>query len=167
MRDGFRHARHVLRVSLVFALGFIAFLVIRRSLIPSDFGVYGYYRAGALNEIKARPIAYAGRAACEDCHAGTYDDTDDKTPPLEGADLLKDNKHAKISCEACHEPLAAHAADPEKPVSKVASDRLCLGCHLQLTGRPATQPQVVPGDHGDNDKCVSCHKPHRPKTDES
>ena len=38
-------------------------------LVPSDFGVYGFYRAGALNDVKARPIAYAGRAACEECHA--------------------------------------------------------------------------------------------------
>src|SRR6266496_309716 len=115
MRDRFRHAQHVLRVALVFASGFAAFLVARHMLIPKDFGVYGYYRAGALNDIKAKPIAYAGRAACEDCHAGTYDppDTDSKTPVvLTADDLLKDNKHTRLSCEACHGPLAVHANDP-------------------------------------------------------
>lgn len=168
MRGRFRHIDHVLRVAAVFVFGIVAFLVLRWVLIPSDFGVYGFYRAGALNDIKARPIAYAGRAACEECHAGTYDPPDTDAAAVEAfkVDRVKDNKHFILRCEACHGPLSAHAEDPEKTVSKVGVDRLCLGCHLQLTGRPASQPQVVPGDHGDNDRCTSCHKPHRPKTDD-
>lgn len=175
MRGRFRHAEHVLRVAALFAFGFIAFAVVRSFLVPSDFGVLGFYRAGALDDIKARPIAYTGRAACEECHAGIYDPADDAPPPEGGERILAtgwpvekeaDNKHYILSCDSCHGPLAAHAEDPEKPVPEVGKDKLCLTCHLEVTGRPKEQPQVLPGDHGENDPCVSCHRPHRPRTDE-
>lgn len=168
MRGRFQHAGHVLRVAAVFFFALLAFLVLRSILIPKDFGVYGFYRAGALDDIKARPPAFAGRAACEECHAGTYDppDTDAKAVELAKTDPVKDNKHVTLKCEACHGPLAFHVDDPEKPITKVGTDKLCLRCHLELKGRPSAQPQVLPGYHGDNDPCVSCHKPHRPKTDD-
>ena len=38
MGDRFRHARHLLRVGAVLALGFVAFLFARSALVPSDFG---------------------------------------------------------------------------------------------------------------------------------
>jgi hypothetical protein len=172
MGDRFRHAGHVKRMALLFAVGIAALLVARWMLTPKDFGVYGFYRAGALTDVRARHISYAGRAACEECHAGTYDPPD--PPPgakaivakADGARPATENKHSILRCEACHGPLAAHADDPEKAVPKVGADRLCLTCHREVPGRPASQPQVVPGDHGDNDPCVSCHKPHRPRTDE-
>lgn len=176
MPDRFRHAGHVLRVAALFATGTVAFFIVRAWLVPSDFGKYGFYRAGALNDVKARPVAYAGTAACEECHAGTYDPPDDakkdedtivQTAGLTWpVDKHIDNKHAILRCEACHGPLAPHADDPEKPVPKVGKDHLCMTCHKEVAGRPSAQPQVVAGDHGDNDPCVSCHKPHRPRTDE-
>lgn len=185
MRDRFRHAGHVLRVAALFAVGIVAFFIARWMLVPSDFGVYGFYRAGALNDVKARAVSYAGSAACEECHAGTYEPPDDakKQPAKDKKDTDDevvvqtsgltwpvpknvDNKHAILRCEACHGPLAPHADDPEKAVPKVGKDQLCMTCHKEVAGRPTTQPQVVAGDHGDNDPCVSCHKPHRPKTDE-
>jgi hypothetical protein len=176
MRDRFQHAGHVLRVAAVLAAGLVVFLVARWFLMPSDFGVYGFYRAGALNDVKARPVSYAGAAACEECHAGTYDPPDDAKKKTDGelkttasswpVDKDVDNKHVILRCEACHGPLKAHAEDPEKSVPKVGKDQLCLTCHREVAGRPPAQPQVIAGDHGDNDPCVSCHKPHRPKTDE-
>ena len=33
------------------------------------FGRYGFFRAGALDDLRARPLHYAGHAACEDCHS--------------------------------------------------------------------------------------------------
>ena len=172
MRGRFQHIGHVLWVAALFGVGTAAFLVLRWAMVPKDFGEYGFYRGGALEDIKARPIAYAGRVACEECHAGTYEPPDDAPERTAAeiaeaaADPVADNKHLVLRCEACHGPLAAHADDPEKPVPKVAKDRLCLTCHRQMPGRPESQPQVIPGDHGDNDPCVSCHKPHRPRTDE-
>lgn len=92
--------------------------------------MYGFYRAGALTDVKARHISYAGHAACEECHAGTYDAPD--PPPGTQAVVAKvaeasaatDNKHLILRCEACHGPLAAHADDPEKAVPKVIGGQL-------------------------------------------
>ena len=213
MKGRFQHSGHVFRVAAIFAMGIAGFLVLRWMLVPRDFGLYGFYRAGALTDIRAKPPAHAGRAACEECHSGVYDPPDDFTPAagvvVKTAALTwpvekdVDNKHALLNCEACHGPLAKHADDPEKTAPKVGNDKLCLTCHRELPGRPNAQPQVEPGDHSDranarqrvsprerrgdqavpaservggsagakppgsmNDPCVSCHKPHRPKTDE-
>ena len=176
MGDRFRHAQHVFRMGVVLGVGLVAFLIARSAAIPSDFGVLGYYRAGALDDIRALPIVHAGRAACLECHDGTYDPpepadaaTAKKIASTTPADPAKDNKHFRLNCEACHGPLQKHVDDQEKPVPKVAADALCLGCHHTLAGRPTTQPQVVPALHtndvGTNtDGCVGCHKPHWPKT---
>lgn len=182
MPGRFRHATHILRVAGVFAAGFLFFLVARSFLVPADFGTLGFYRASAIDEIAARPLAYAGSRSCEGCHVGKYESEfgDPDHPP---ADPVKDNRHFVLRCETCHGPLAFHARAKEekerleredkptdavvdRPVPAVASDKLCLGCHREITGRPEMQPQVVVGDHGDNDKCDSCHRPHRPRTDE-
>ncbi len=176
MGDRFQHARHVVRVGVVFVIGFIGFLFARSTLIPPDFGVYGYYRAGALNDIKARPIVYAGRQACLECHDGMYDppEPDESAPPRKPSVkplTAQDNKPSTLRCEGCHGPLKSHIDDTEKDVPKVADDRLCLGCHRQLAGRPKSQPQVIPATHKTGDPmrktCVSCHTPHWPKTEDA
>jgi hypothetical protein len=164
-------------VGAVLGLGLVVFLIARWSLIPSDFGVYGYYRAGALNDIRALPKAYAGRTACLECHENAYDppepeeETARKPAAKTPLDPAKDNKHFKLNCEACHGPFQWHVDDTEKDVPKVAADGLCLGCHRTLVGRPKGQPQVVPADHkkGDprtKDGCIACHPPHWPKTED-
>jgi hypothetical protein len=181
MRSRFKHAAHLVRVAALFIAGFMAFLVARWALVPSDFGTLGFYRAGAIADARAHPIAYAGTATCQDCHVGKYESEDLDAPVP--ADPVKDNRHSVLHCEACHGPLAFHVADQrqkeaddkagketpeghEKPVPHVGSDKLCLGCHQEITGRPETQPQVVPVEHGQKDECLSCHRPHRPRTDE-
>jgi hypothetical protein len=177
MGDRFQHARHVIRAAAVLAVGLTGFLIARSALIPSDFGVLGYYRAGALDDVKALPIVHAGRAACVECHDGTYDppEPEAESPGRKLAvkvplDPARDNKHFTLNCEACHGPLQKHVADEDKEmaVPKVGTDALCLGCHRTLAGRPKAQPQVVPADHkksGDakKDACVACHTPHWPK----
>jgi hypothetical protein len=176
MRSRFPHATHVVRVAAVFLAGIILFLIARSALVPEDFGVLGFYRAGAIDDVRAKPIGHAGTAACVGCHVGKYESEfgDPEHPP---ADLVADNRHSVLPCEGCHGPLAFHAADQKlkeekkdggtgRPVPEVAGDKLCLGCHRQITGRPATQPQVIPVDHGAKDACISCHRPHRPRTDE-
>jgi Cytochrome c554 and c-prime len=179
MGDRFRHARHVFRMGVVIGIALVVFLIARAAMIPSDFGLLGYYRAGALEDNRAHPIVYAGRAACLECHDGVYDPPAPGDPAFDLAltaaaasdDPLHGNKHAQLNCEACHGPLQKHVADEDKelPVPKVAADALCLGCHLQIAGRPAFQPQVSPIPHttdvGETTAgCVGCHTPHWPKT---
>lgn len=150
MRELFRDAEHLFRFALVFLALVAVFLVARAVLTPEGFGTYGHYRAGALEDNRARPLTFAGRAACLDCH----DDI---------AETKKAGKHAGIGCEACHGPLEAHVLDaatviPEKPDHKT----LCLVCHLENLAKPKGFPQIDPNDHAGDDKCGTCHNPHTP-----
>ena len=146
----FQHATHVIRAAALFATGLVIFLVARRALVPSDFGAYGFYRGGALAEIAALPLQYAGQQACLDCHS-------------DAGMARGEGKHATIACEACHGPLARHASGEAatKP-RELAPRKLCLTCHTKNAGRPATFPQIVPSEHGDDAPCSACHRPHSP-----
>jgi len=147
----FQHAKHVVRAAALFAAGIVVFLVARRALVPSDFGQYGFYRGGALADIAALPIHYAGRQACLDCH-------DDVAAARRGG------RHEKIGCEACHGPLAQHASgDASAKPAQLAPRRLCLTCHTRNAGKPDSFPQIVPAEHGDDAPCTACHQPHNPR----
>lgn len=143
--------QHIYRVAGLFAAGFIVFTIVRWALVPADFGVYGFYRGGALQDARALPVRYGGEAACLDCHSGVDDER-------------KGVRHEKIKCEACHGPLAGHAAGDDANKPRALNPRLlCLSCHTQIAGKPSFVPQVVPADHGGDGPCAECHKPHRPK----
>lgn len=146
----FRAYEHLLRLALLFAAGTIAFLVVRWALVPSDYGRFGPYRANALLEIRAHPIAYAGQTACVECHSDV-------------AEARKSNAHARISCETCHGPLASHAADPSVAASKPDPRAVCAVCHLPDSAKPAGFKTVVFNDHADPGACTSCHPAHAPR----
>jgi cytochrome c7-like protein len=146
-----RHYDHVLRVAAVFGLGFLGFLVVRALLVPSDFGVYGFFRAGALNDVRAASVSYAGEGACVDCHGAVIDER-------------RPSKHAQVRCEACHGPLVKHTAgEMDTPPPKPDSRKLCPTCHAKTAGRPDWFPQVIVADHAGDAECTACHKPHSPK----
>lgn len=150
MSGRFRDAEHVFRVAALFALGFGLFIVVRSFLVPDDFGVHGFFRAGALDDNRAHPLVYAGRAACVECHA-------------EVVEARKGSRHERIGCESCHGPLAAHAAGetdekPGRPDSRVT----CIRCHATKAGKPAGFPQVHVAEHAAEGPCTACHQPHRP-----
>jgi hypothetical protein len=148
----FKDREHYLRVAILLVAGLAAFLVFRAVMVPKGFGMYGHYREGALEDNRARPIAFAGRAACEECHADV-------------AELRVGSRHERVNCEACHGALAAHAADPGAVVPKLPdAGTLCLTCHAQNVARPQSFPQVDPKDHAGDDPCTSCHRPHHPET---
>ena len=65
----FKDREHYLRVAILLVAGVVAFLVFRSLMVPKGFGAYGHYRAGALADNAARPPAFGGRAACEECHS--------------------------------------------------------------------------------------------------
>lgn len=141
---------HLVRVALLFAGGFAVFLVLRALLVPAGFGVYGHFRVAALEANRQRPLVYAGRSACADCHS-------------EEADLLRSGKHARVGCEACHGALARHAEDPATQKAVRPDPRsVCLVCHEANRAKPAGFPRVVVAEHAPQGSCVDCHRPHAP-----
>ena len=151
MRTILQDGQHLLRVAALFAAGTVLFFIFRGVMVPAGFGRYGHYRAGALADNRGRPITFAGRAACLDCHSDV-------------PDAMKGSHHEHLSCESCHGALGAHAADPEK-VNAVLPDpqTLCVSCHRAEAGRPAKFPQIDPKTHHEAGACKSCHKPHHPE----
>ncbi|MBZ5611507.1 MAG: cytochrome c family protein [Acidobacteriia bacterium] len=151
MKDFLRSIEHLLRVVLLLALGVIGFLVVRRMVIPAEFGKYGHFRPAALDEIRAHPVKFAGRQACEACHS-------------DQADVKSKGKHANLGCEACHGALARHAEDPGSLVPKLPDTAvLCARCHEANQAKPKSFPQVKTAEHSSGLACNTCHKPHDPR----
>lgn len=154
MRELFKDKEHLVRVAALAVAGFLVFLLAKALLVPAGFGAYGHFRAGALDDNRARPLVFAGRQACADCHE----------------DIVKarhGSKHAAIGCETCHGPLEKHAADPSALTPERPDQRdLCLGCHHENAARPAFIRQVNPQDHGEPGPCTACHKAHHPEMEE-
>jgi hypothetical protein len=147
----FGHARHVVRVAVLFASGFVTFLLVRQALVPADFGAYGFYRGGALADAASLPITFAGQAACVDCHDAVVQ-------------ARHGSKHERVRCEACHGALAQHASGDVAAKPKTLNPRtLCLTCHVKSSGKPEGFPQIVPADHAEEGPCTACHQPHAPR----
>jgi uncharacterized CHY-type Zn-finger protein len=146
-----KDADHLVRMAALFVAGLAFFLIARAFLVPRDFYELGHFRTGALADNMARPIAFAGREACETCHPDVVDER-------------KGSRHAAIACEACHGALAKHAADPGslKPARPDART-LCLVCHREDVASPKTFKQVNPQKHMGGNACISCHKHHHPE----
>lgn len=153
MGEGPSKYQHVIRVAFLFAGGFLAFAIVRWSLVPADFGVFGFYRAGALAEARTLPPRYGGEVVCLDCHSDV-------------GDVRKGARHERLKCESCHGPLGAHADQIDGSKVPALNPRtLCFTCHTQKLGIPAKYPQILPAEHGGDGPCTECHKPHRPITD--
>jgi predicted CXXCH cytochrome family protein len=149
MMRGLKDGEHLVRVVLLFVAGVVLFVLAQRLLVPPGFGALGHYRPGALADNRAFPVVYAGRAACEECHTDV-------------ADARKGGRHERIGCEACHGPLAGHAQDASAKPARPDGRELCLRCHAQLQGRPATFPQVQAKEHAPEGACIDCHTAHKP-----
>jgi hypothetical protein len=151
----FKDFEHLVRLAAVMATALIAFVVIRAAVIPKTFGQYGHYRGAAIKEISSRPIKFAGRAACEDCHADVVDQK-------------KTGKHVILGCEACHGALNKHAEDPgSMQPMKLDTAVLCVRCHEMNRAKPKAFPQVSSADHSAGLACDTCHQPHHPKIEEA
>jgi len=149
-RRSVRDYEHVVRMAALFALGIAAFLIWRSWMVPSDFGVYGHYRAGAIEAAALRPSHYAGQATCVECHTDVQD-------------VRSAGRHAKVACEACHGPLGGHA-NGETDVAPIRPSprAVCLTCHTARLGMPATFPKIVVNEHSEAGPCTECHAAHAP-----
>lgn len=149
MSNRLRDFEHVLRIAGIFAIGIGAFLVWRSWMVPADFGKYGHFRPGALDDAMAHPVVFAGQATCVECHSDV-------------GEIRAAGRHAHVACEACHGPLARHAmGEGDKPARPQAL-KLCPVCHAARKGKPATFPQVVISDHMGDTPCTECHQAHSP-----
>lgn len=150
MKRRFQDVEHLLRLAALFVGGLLVFIVVRSLLVPADFGVYGHYRAGALDDNRRPAPVFAGAESCAECH-------DDVVASRLGGG------HEDVRCEACHGPLGRHAVDPTALVpERPDASPLCLRCHLRAMAKPAPFPQVDPMEHAGGDPCDDCHLPHAP-----
>lgn len=150
MRPHFQDIRHLVFLFVLFLVAIACFFALRKALTPAGFGFYGHYRAGSLDDNRARPLKFAGQAECVLCH-----DTQDA--------VRQKGKHARIACEACHGPQAAHANMPavHKPrISDVST--LCASCHEKSAAKPKWFKQVQRAEHAGDTACSDCHQPHSP-----
>jgi hypothetical protein len=151
MRKFLKDREHLVRMAGLFVAGLVLFLIARTVLVPKDFHELGHFRTGALADNMARPVAFAGRDACESCHPDVVD-------------ARKGSRHATIACEACHGAQAKHAEDPQKlKPARPDPRKLCLACHQKDMAKPKTFKQVNPQEHMGFEPCVSCHEPHHPE----
>ena len=145
-----RVPQQVPRLAIVFAVAIAALIGARSFLVPASFGEFGHYRAAAVDSIAARPVQYAGRQECEECH----DDV--------AAQRLAGN-HRGVACEVCHGPGATHVAAPADVQLPAPRDRaFCPRCHAFNPSRPTGFPQIEPVEHNPLKPCITCHDPHAP-----
>ncbi len=145
-----RVPQQVTRLLVLFALFVVALVTARHFLVPATFGQIGHYRAAAIPQAAARPVKYAGREACADCHPDV----------IEAHDA---GRHQFVGCETCHGPAAAHAANPTEVKPRLPRERdFCPRCHAYDPSRPTGFPQIDPASHNPGQGCVTCHVPHAP-----
>jgi hypothetical protein len=122
-------------------------------VLPAVYDEYGYHPEKSALSWAALTPQYADSALCQRCHQREY------LPWQAG-------KHAPVSCESCHGPLAEHAATApvDAPAGTIAiakpSDGLCALCHATVAGRPLAFPQVDLTQHYAGAPCLSCHDSH-------
>lgn len=93
---------------------------------------------------------HVGQATCAACHE----------PEVTAQDA---SIHVNVACEGCHGPAAEHAASDE--AARTASlvqprSDICVTCHGEAIGRPASIATVDPATHYSGGACLRCHDPH-------
>ena len=150
MQFSFKDAEHLVRLAAIFAIGALVFVVARAQMVPDDFGKYGHYRAGAIDDERARTPVHAGQAACAGCH-----------PDI--VETRAASRHKAVACESCHGAQGAHArGEAEKP-QRPDGRETCIRCHAAKTGKPEQYPTVLIKEHAGEEKCITCHTAHSPK----
>ncbi|MDZ7265455.1 MAG: hypothetical protein ONB16_12775 [candidate division KSB1 bacterium] len=140
-----------IRALIILVIIFLAaFIFGRRLLIPKTFGIYGHYRAAAVDLNLAVPARYAGQQICKECH--------------EDIVAIRDqHSHRTIACESCHGPGLAHSESPDDQDLVVPKEReFCIRCHDYIAARPKGFPQINAATHNPGKSCLECHPAHAP-----
>ncbi len=156
--------KHIARLLLLLGFFLLLAYVAKVYLTDPSFYKYGHYRADAVPELASAEPVYKGSAYCLGCHEQRKAD-------------WSISAHVAVQCEVCHGTnreicLATDQERLENDRSTIPTDtiRLCTTCHLALPARPATQPQIVLGQHPFPDEetpqCYTCHNPHSPSNEE-
>jgi len=155
-----QHTKHVFRVLIALVVLVATYILVRGSFVPKSFGKHGAYRFDNVAEQRDKPLRHGAVDACQGCHKAAWD-------------KRAKGKHATVSCESCHAPLATHVSAGKRiaAMAKDPSYQLCVRCHRRLASRPAgVIKQVVPEEHVANQGeklqgtvCVGCHDVHSPQ----
>lgn len=142
--------QQIISLCVLFFLLFGSFMIFRHFFVPPTFGLYGHYRAKAVDEIVKKETKYAGYETCAECHEDIYN-------------LKAKSYHRNVSCEVCHGPSKAHAEDPTGVKPEIPHDRSqCAICHNYNPARPTGFPQIIANQHNPGKFCTQCHQPHNP-----
>jgi hypothetical protein len=121
--------------------------------VPWVYGEYGFHPEENARTWAALTPRYADATLCQRCHEAQY------APWM-------NERHASVTCETCHGPLAEHAATAPlqaEPgslgVAKPAED-LCVVCHEQSPAKPEAFAQVNLEEHYSGSTCLGCHDSH-------
>lgn len=146
----------VVRLVLLTIVIVAVYLTARSLLTPPSFGALGWYRADALEDLRdlrAHPVVFAGKKACDECHS-------------EVVQKLGKFEHKTLSCDSCHgianhTILKAHAENPDVKIDKQIHTP-CLRCHEANPARPKWLKQIDIKKHYTGQRCTECHVPHQP-----
>lgn len=133
----------------VLAVGSVALAVV----VPWVYGEYGFHPAENARTWAALAPSYADAVVCQRCHEAQYA-------------AWQGERHASVTCESCHGPLAEHAATAplEAPAGSLGLEKpatdLCVVCHQQSPAKPTAFAQVDLLEHNPGAPCLGCHGSH-------
>jgi hypothetical protein len=133
----------------VLVVGFVAVAVV----VPWVYGEYGFHPEENARTWAALTPQYADAAVCQRCHETEYA-------------AWQGERHASVTCESCHGPLAEHAAtapreaEPGSLGLTMPDEGLCVVCHEASPAKPAAFKQVDLAEHYPGGACLGCHDSH-------
>jgi len=161
LRAALAHGRPTSRAGMVKA--FLAGVLLLTSLVfvgvavvvvvPWVYGEYGFHPEENARSWAALTPQYADAIVCARCHEAQYA-------------TWQGERHASVTCESCHGPLAEHAAtapvkaEPGSLGLTTPDEGLCAICHEQSPAKPAAFAQVVLAEHYAGGRCLNCHDSH-------
>ena len=153
---------HVWRPLYVFLAIVAVILLVRAFYVPADFGIhgdegymYGWYRAGNVDEWKEMPSHYRAGSDCTACH-------------FDKDEMAATSVHGTIQCENCHGAGFDHPQDPPRLAIDRSRDQ-CLRCHALLPYPGSDRGALVGIEneiHNPGMACVDCHNPHHPSLED-